>query len=450
MPIKPNARTLSATAVDILNAIRNSATANYQDYVPVADPSLESVREIGAIIMNYPVLQNEFLNALVNRIGRVIMTNKMFSSPLSVFKKGILEYGETVEEIFVELAKPFEYDPEVAETEVFKREMPDVRAAFHILNYRKFYKTTVHEQQLKQAFLSWDGVTNLITKIVDSMYSAANYDEYNVTLYMLGLHILKGDLYPVEVDTTDTKNVAVSIKQTSNTLEFMSPKYNKAKVHNFTMKDSQYLVVNADFDATLDVEVLASAFNMDKAEFMGHRVLVGSFGDLDTARLDVIFKEEPTYNKFTNAELEALKAVPAVLVDEDYFMILDNMFNFTEQYNGQGLYWNYWYHVWKTFSISPFANAIVFVPDTPGVTSVTVSPSAVTASAGQRVNLTAEVATTNFAPQEVNWTVDNEDKATVDIYGTVTIAETATGSVTVTATSVYDSTKTDTCTITIS
>lgn len=449
MPIKPNAKTLTSNAVDILNAIRNSATANYQDYVPVADPSLESVREIGAIIMNYPVLQNEFLNALVNRIGRVLITNKMFTSPLTVFKKGILEYGETVEEIFVELAKPFEYDPEVAETEVFKRVIPDVRAAFHILNYRKFYKTTVHEQQLKQAFLSWNGVTDLISKIVDSMYSAANYDEYNVTLYMLGLHILKGNLYPVTIDSADTKSVAVAIKQTSNSLEFMSTKYNKAHVHNFSTKDRQYLIVNADFDATLDVEVLASAFNMDKADFMGHRILVASFGDLDTDRLDALFKEEPTYNKFTDDEIEALKAVPGVLVDEDFFMIIDNMFNFTEQYNGQGLYWNYWYHVWKTYSVSPFANAIVFVPGTPSVTSVTVTPSAVTASAGQKVNLTAEVVTQNFASQEVKWTVDDDSKATVDIYGTVSINEAATGTITVTATSVVDSTKSDECEITV-
>ena len=165
------------------------------------------------------------------------------------------------------------------------------------------------------------------------------------------------------------------------------------------------MLVNADFDATMDVEVLASAFNMDKAEFMGHRVLVNSFGDLDLDRITEIFSDDPNFSipEGFDDVLESYEAIPAVLVDRNFFMIFDNLYEFTEQYNGQGLYWNYWYHVWKTFSISPFANAALFVPGTPTVTSVTVSPEAVTTSAGQSVNLSATVATTNFAPQTVIW-----------------------------------------------
>ena len=136
----PKIKTLTNTSVDVLNVIRENATQNYRDYVPKATPNADSIREIGAIIMDYPALQNEFLSALVNRIGRVLITSKMYDNPWRMFKKGMLEFGETIEEIFVNMAKPFQFDPTVAESEVFKREIPDVRAAFHILNYKKFYK----------------------------------------------------------------------------------------------------------------------------------------------------------------------------------------------------------------------------------------------------------------------------------------------------------------------
>lgn len=452
MPNVPTNATLNASSVDILNAIRNSATANYQDYVPVANQTLDSVREIGAILMAHPALQNEFLSALVNRIGRVIISSKSYTNPWAMFKKGLLEYGETVEEIFVNLAKPFEYDAEVAETEVFKREIPDVRAAFHVLNYKKFYKTTIQQEQLRQAFLSWDGITDLISKITDSLYTAANYDEFQVMKYLIGRHILNGNIKPVTIPTvnaTNAKGITSVIKGVSNNLEFMSREYNKAGVHSYTTKEQQYLIVNAAFDAIMDVEVLASAFNMTKSEFDGHHVLVDGFGNLDLDRLDRLFDGDSAYERMTDAQLAALNAIPAVLVDRDWFMILDNMMNFTEVYNPQGLYWNYFYHVWKTFSISPFANGALFVPGTPSVTSVTVSPSAVTAGAGQSVNLSAVVVTENFAPQTVDWTVSDESKASVDVFGTVTILPDATGSVTVTATSTFDSTKSDTCTVTI-
>ena len=447
----PKVVTLTNSSVDILNAIRNNATQNYRDYVPKATPDADSIRQIGAIIMDYPALQNEFLSALVNRIGRVLITSKMYDNPWSFFKKGLLEFGETVEEIFVNIAKPFQFDPAVAESNVFKREIPDVRTAFHIMNYQKYYKATISNDQLRQAFLSWQGISDLIAKIVDSMYTGANYDEFQTMKYMLARHILDGHMYPVEipeVTTANMKGIVSAIKGISNKYTFLSTQYNLAGVATYTAKTDQYMLINSTFDATMDVEVLASAFNMDKAEFAGRRVLVDSFGSLDTARLAELFANDPTYEEIDSDVLEALDQIPAVLVDRDWFMIFDNFYNFTEQYNGEGLYWNYWYHVWKTFSVSPFANNALFIPGAPGVTKVTVSPATATVSAGQSVQLTANVETTNFAPKSVTWSVDSE-YATVDNSGKVTMASNAPAStnVTVTATSTYDTDKKGTATV---
>lgn len=451
MPTRPQIKTLSGNSVDILNAIRNSATQNYKDYIPVATKDVESIREIGAIIMDYPALQNEFLSALVNRIGRVLITSKMYSNPIEMFKKGMLEFGETVEEIFVNIAKPFQFDQSIAETEVFKREIPDVRSAFHVMNYQKFYKSTISDRELKQAFLSWDGVSNLIAKIVDAMYTGANYDEFLTMKYLLARHILDGHMTVQEIPavTTDNmKSITAEIKGVSNKLTFMSSENNVAGVQTFSLKENQYLIMNAQFDATMDVEVLASAFNMNKAEFMGHRVMIDGFGNLDIARLNILFADDPNYTEIGAAELEALNAIPAVIIDSDWFMVFDNLQEFTEQFNGQGLYWNYWYHVWKTFSVSPFANTSLFVAGAPAVTSVKVNPSAVNASAGQSLQLTATVETVNFAPKSVTWSSDS-DKATVDVRGKVTLLEGATGNINITATSVYDSNKSGKCVITV-
>ena len=185
MAVKPRIVTLTNSSVDVLNAIRNNATTNYKHYVPIATPDAESVREIGAVIMSHPQLQNEFLSALVNRIGMVILTSKMYENPWAVFKRGMLEFGESIEEIFVNIAKPYQFDPEVAQSNLFKREIPDVRTAFHIMNYQKYYKATIQNDQLRQAFLSWQGITDLISKIVDAMYTGANYDEFQTMKYML-------------------------------------------------------------------------------------------------------------------------------------------------------------------------------------------------------------------------------------------------------------------------
>lgn len=441
MATRPKVKTLTNSAVDVLNVIRNNASVDFRNYVPIATPDADSIRTIGAIIMDYPSLQNEFLSALVNRIGLVIITSKMYSNPLSVLKKGVLEHGETIEEIFVNIAKPFTFSPEEAEDKQFKREIPDVRSAFHILNYKKFYKVTISDDQLRQAFLSWAGISDLIAKIVDSMYTAAEYDELEVTKYMLARQILDGRVYAVtipNVTTPNMKSVVSTVKGVSNKFTFMNSNYNVAGVKTHTLKNEQYIIMNANFDATMDVEVLASAFNMDKAQFMGNRLMIDGFGTLDTARLAELFEGDNTYKEISQTELEALDKIPCILIDKDYAQIYDNMYKMTENYNGQGLYWNYFYHTWKTFSVSPFSQAVVFVPAVPSVTSVTVTPSTATVSVGQTVQLTAKVATENFAPQTVTWTSDSEF-ATVTASGLVTILEGATGTINITAKSTFNS-----------
>lgn len=454
MAIKPNRTALTANSVEILNAIRSDATPYYKQMIPKAAANTESIRKIGGIMMNYQPLQNEFLKALYNRIGRVIITSKMYYNPWAPFKKGLMELGETVEEVFVNIAKAHTFNPEKAETNFMKREIPDVRSAFHTMNYQKFYKTTISNDQLRQAFLSWQGITDLIAKIVDAMYTAHNLDEFQVTKYMLARNILNGLLYGHTVPAISKENasdIVTEVKAISNELVYDTPTYNAAGVYSFTEKNDQFIITTARFDAIMDVNVLAAAFNMDKVEFMGHRVQIDGFDRLDENRLNELFADDPSagYVPLTSDEKAALAAVPAIIVDRDYFMIFDNLYKFTEDYNGEGLYWQYWYHAWKTFSTSPFANAVVFVPGEQTVTNVTVSPTTATVNKGNMLQLNAVVETTNFAPTSVVWTV-NGVNSTVDANGLLSVgAGETTETLTVTATSTFDDSKKGTANITV-
>ena len=457
MATKPKIVTLTNNSVDVLNAIRNSASINYRDYVPIATADADSIREIGATIMDYPALQNEFLNALVNRIGRVILTSKSYQNPWAMFKKGFLEFGETIEEVFTNLAKPFQFDPAVAENEIFKREIPDVRSAFHVLNYQKFYKATVSQEQLRMAFMSWDGVTSLISSIVESMYTAANYDEFITMKYLLCKRILSGEMYWDSVSGGSdaiAKNMIKEVRMHSANLTFLSSKYNLAGVYNSTEKNNQYIIIPSMWLAQIDVEVLAAAFNMDKVEFMGHVVPVDSLSEFDTARLNELFKDDPTYTEFGENDIMALSMVAAVLVDKDFFMIFDNLQNFTENYNGQGLYWNYYYHVWKTFSTSPYANAILFTGGGSADWSsaaVNVTPNAATVLPGQSVQLKANLTVnTPFVSKSIDWESSSE-YATVNKSGVVTVLANAPKStqITITAKAHAHPATTGTATITV-
>lgn len=427
MATKPEIKTMNASAMDILNVIRANASSTYQERIPEA--TQDNIREIGNAMLTYESTQNEFLNALVNRIARVIITSKSYQNPLRMFKKGVLEFGETIEEIFVNIARAHQFDPAVAEKEVFKREIPDVNAVFHKMNYQNFYKTTISNEQLRQAFLSYQGISDLIARIVDSLYTGSEFDEFLVMKQLIVDAANDGKMYAVtipEVTPDNAKTIVAKIKGISNSMEFMSTTYNSMGVLNYTKKENQIFLIDAAFDAMIDVEVLASAFNMSKAEFMGQRVLIDNFGELT--------------------------GVYAAIVDKDWFMVFDNWIGFTENYNGQGLYWNYFYHCWKTFSTSPFSNAVLFTTATTAVTGVTVTPPTTELVKGSSMQFTASVVTTGYVPKGVTWSVtgatDTVSSITPDGILTVPSTETNT-TLTVTATSVYDTSKKGTSTVTL-
>lgn len=353
--------TLNATTLDILNVIRQNASYDYQQNVPVVDKASD-IPKVGEVIYGTPAFSNQFINALVNRIAIVRVQSATFNNPYSILKKGYLEFGETVEDIFVSIAKAVDYTPEKASEREFKRTLPDIRSAFHTMNWRVMYPVTIQDEDLRQAFLSVDGVTDLIAKIVDSVYAAAEYDEFLLFKYLLIKAISHGKMKPAAIDSdTDLTASAVAFRSASNILPFMSSEYNEANVKTNTPKSRQIIFMDAKFNAQYDVNVLASAFNMDKADFMGRLFLIDNWTDFDNERFDIIRANSDGIEEITSAELALLNDVKAVLLDENWFQVYDNNNKFTEQYVASGLYWNYFYHVWKTVSSSPFANAIVFV-----------------------------------------------------------------------------------------
>ena len=265
------------------------------------------------------------------------------------------------------------------------------------------------------AFLSESGVQDLIARIVDAIYTAAEYDEFLLFKYLIIKAVSHGKMFPVEFDATTMKTGAIAFRGASNKLTFMSNKYNASGVHTTTPKADQYIFMDAEFNAAYDVEVLAAAFNMDKAEFMGKLKLIDDFTTFDNERFATIRANSDFIEEVTSAELTLMADVKAVLVDREWFQVYDNLAQFDEKYVASGMYWNYFYHVWKTVSSSPFSNAIVFVDD--GAT--TTLPASVdfyvtdinTSENAIIYTLTLDDSTGSLAPHNVQFVQDSDATA---------------------------------------
>lgn len=368
MPRRIANTALNGRTIDILNVIRNNASYEYQQNIPVINDA-NGIPGVGEVLYGNPTLANEFINALVNRVALVVVNSAVFNNPFRDLKKGFLEYGESVEEIFVKLIEVHEFSVEKAPSREFKNYKPKVESVFHVMNWRVLYPVSIERENLKRAFLSADGVENLITSIVEQIYTSASYDEFLLFKYLLIKAISSGKAYPVAVDMTDTKNSAVAFRGYSNLITFMKSEYNPAHVVTATPKDRQYIFMDSQFNAKFDVDVLSAAFNMEKADFMGRLHLIDDWTTFDNERFEIIRTYSDMIEEVTDAELALMADVKAVLLDERFFQIYDNETVMTDQRVGSGLYWNYFYHVWKTVSYSPFANIIAFVDDSATITA---------------------------------------------------------------------------------
>lgn len=459
MAIKPTVSNLNASTVGILNAIRDNASSDYYNAVPKAQDTTESIKAVGQSILSYQPRMNEFVSSLVNRIARVVVTSKLYKNKLAYAKQGIMEFGESIEEIFVDIAKVEGYDWNSTNDveQAFKRRNPDIKSAFHAMNLQVYYPVTVTEKNLRQAFLSMDGVTNIIARIVDSVYSAAAYDEYIMFKYLLAVNMLNGNVAMEHIDEiTDeasSKEAVKKIKYIVGDMHYMSDKYNIAGVNTFIPdEESPETFITVKAEADMDVDVLAVAFNMDKVQWTGRRVQVDSlsFNPGELKRLKMLLANDPTYVEFTETELNALKTVPVVLLSRDYFRVYDNLLEFTEQYNGAKLYWNEFLHKWSTYSTSPFAPICALTSSTPTITRITVSAPA-NAAKNSVVKADANVTATPFANKGVTFSITPATNVSIDeITGLIKFGPEATGNYTVKATSVFDPKKSGTATIAVS
>lgn len=417
----------------------------------------QSIAPIGQIIVNNERYRNAFINT-INVLGLTVIKRNGWDNPWDFTVRGTLRFGQQIRELIVDLCNVYDYNVEFPNKERFlQTEVPNVFQYIHEVNFQKFYETTISAEQMSMAFDREGGLFDLIDACTVMLFESLKYDRYITDKYMLCRRILDGTMAPIEIadfDTIDARKRVSAMKSASNKLTFRTPNYNPAGIRRATSFDDQILIVNTDYEASFSTEVLATSYFRDEADYRARLVLIDGYDNHDTERLEQLLLT--AYIPFTESELEQLKNVPSTLISREWFMdyyyALDNQSDTkeTEFYNPTTLELNQFLHAWMVFSTSPFENGIVFTAGvTPTVTSVTVNPSTATVTAGQNLQFNAIVVTTGFANKAVSWTTDNPD-VTITSAGLLKVPSgTSAGTITVTATSIFDGTKTGTATVTV-
>lgn len=356
---RPSVSQLNATSMDIMNTIWLNASPEYQASIPAIDNYTE-IPKVGEVIWGYPAFANQFVSTLVNRIILTLAKSSTFNNPYRELKKGYPQFGATIEESFVEMAKAREFNVEKAPQRELARTLPDVKTAFHSINWRVQYPVTIQYEDLKRAFLSPEGLNDMVNRIVESLNRGNEYDEFLLFKYLMIKGVNREAIKKIQLPGDTPAEAVTTFKSYSNLFRFVKTDFNVAGVHTNTPVEDQYIFLDTGMDASYDVNVLASAFNMDKASFMGHRFLMDDWTTFDNDRFAQIREACDCIEEVSTPELTAMANIRAILADKEFFQVYDNLTTMTENRIESGLYWNYNLNIWKTIDYSPFSNVVAF------------------------------------------------------------------------------------------
>ena len=419
--IPKNKVSKGATTDQVVNAVLNEASKTYSGVpnIRVQSPSdNKSMHLIGEAMNNDIDLANGFIKQLINRIVKTIYVNIYFTNPLKRFKRGLLESGEAVEEIAFSLCDPHDYDS-TTDFENHTQEKEYLYAQLHFLNYEKYYKKTINRRRLLQAFVSVQAMDGLIREMIKTLYVSAEVDEFISMKYLVGKALLRGMIVPIKIPSITTENmkeIASILKSTSNNMALIGSEYNRFGLPTATETRNQIVLINTDFEAKFSVDILAYAFNMEKADIYGQKILINNWKFNDIERLNKLFKKEMAYKPFTAEEIALLNSVPAYVLDNRFFMIFDYLLDMTSFMQPEKLYWNYWLHTWRVMSVSPFVNAVAFTPNVQNAVSIEIEKKKGEVFPGGSLELKALVKGDQqnlFVNQQVSWEINgNTSKMT--------------------------------------
>ena len=383
-----------------LNQIREELVADnkvYQEQIPLVEHYTSS-QVYGQSLLALPSdLRNKFIQSLVNRIAYTKFQMDYFENPLRELANDELPLGAIGQDIYVNPAHARIYNINDFAGLLAKYEA-DVKVEYNELNYDVQYPVTIIRKELEKAFTTWGDFESFLMGISQSLYIGAYIDDYNYTRKLITNAYLNNNVQmetysfsnPAAPTDGELKGLISKLRELYLNFQAPSTEYNAwGKVGGYGKKIVSWsnprdivVFLSNKLASVIDVNVLASAFNIDKSDLLGRVYYVPDFDQRDEDG-NVVVDGSSIY---------------AFICDRRWFKIRDKDMFMDEFYNANNRSWQSYLSVIKSFNYSLFANAKMLVASIPTIEAATITGTDHEVTVGG--NVTATIVTTPFNATE--------------------------------------------------
>ena len=300
----------------------------------------------------YQPAANQFLSALVNKILYQTVDGYGFTNPFTKYDKFDIEYGDTIENVWVEPVTGYNYDPE--NTNPFGQVKPKVKVTYATINSERQYKITINDAYLRRAVLSAQGLSRLVGMIIEQLPHAADRDNYFMQMAMLQTEDIYYDGFEEVTkgadDVETAKIVTAKIVDVVSSMKAFNTVNNAAGVLNPSPEDHILLIVKRSVYNSINLDFLTGVFNLSKVDLIKNIMVLD---DLRYVQLTKTEGQDPV----TSVEGEDLDFIILDTKGLDNHMALQDGGLI---YNPQGKYTNHFYNVWRITAFNHVYNARAF------------------------------------------------------------------------------------------
>ena len=293
---------------------------------------------------------NEFISTLINKIVYTKVARMSFSNPFGKFEGFPVEFGDTIENIFVELPKGYKFDKDA--TDPFTKKTPAAKVWYATINYEMQYCVTIQDDLLRRAVKSRYGLMNLVENILAQLGTAKELDEYQAQIRVLN----NADLYAGEAfetldvseeatDAAKYKKIGFDIVSKVNDFCLPSDENNAGGVMEVSSRDDVLLIIKQSLLDHINWDYLAGVYNLSKTELVKHIITVRGF---QVVQDPVAPSTEPTV---------VGEDIDYIVMDTRCFDNHTCLQDGSAIYNPKGRYTNHYTNLWKIMSFKKFHNA---------------------------------------------------------------------------------------------
>lgn len=335
---------MKGTGQAIVNQIRANASDQYR--AAVAELNAKNIGDVGAQILNFTPVYNEFINVFFNKIVLSIMDQRQFVNPFRALIKGGSPLGGVIQDTHTNPAASMPYDIN-ATSRLLQNYRPDVQVSYYYLNRKDIFAVTRARQELELAFNSYEQLDAFFTQIIDSLYSGNEIREFQLWKALFASAYLSDAMRMIPVATPTNKDSAMNflgvLQTISLAMTFPGAKYNNyqamaAKQGQFvspsitwTPQGKQLIIMDSSLASPIGLYVQASAFNLSYATLQDRIIYVDNL---------------------------MVTGLLAIICDENAPQVRDSKREFRDFENGATLTLNSFFHVWQYYNIRLWANMV--------------------------------------------------------------------------------------------